>query len=402
MTYLVLILVVQIFVNTSMQHPSLSVAGSRLSACYGHTGLATSVPGRQVTRRTKMASARIMLPVVVVGAITTLPIGTIAGTSLNMTQTPPLAFLGLSLQFKCHLKTNTTSGALLFHRNTFNKCSVERGDCTQYASDRKSKTKYSCGCGQQDDGNYVYILNASSLHDDVVGDWRCEHYGFSNIIHVNLTEPEGPTQIQLGKTEPPTTDVDVVNLTCSANCLPDCRYSWTKSGQDLTSQTRGSRGQVLELRKQDSGYYTCTAVNLLSNHTNSISYVQNVPPSHDPVAADAGLSMFGFGVGAGVAGSVVVVIIVSCLVLRKYRRMKRAVDFPYASTQQLPNAGMEHSHYQELPTPQLVDGGYSLADGDRAEVFTRKVDTKETDGTNTITATNPVYDLIHDDRVLPK
>ncbi|XP_046546885.1 uncharacterized protein LOC124256972 isoform X2 [Haliotis rubra] len=293
MTYLVLILVVQIFVNTSMQHPSLSVAGSRLSACYGHTGLATSVPGRQVTRRTKMASARIMLPVVVVGAITTLPIGTIA-------------------------------------------------------------------------------------------------------------EPEGPTQIQLGKTEPPTTDVDVVNLTCSANCLPDCRYSWTKSGQDLTSQTRGSRGQVLELRKQDSGYYTCTAVNLLSNHTNSISYVQNVPPSHDPVAADAGLSMFGFGVGAGVAGSVVVVIIVSCLVLRKYRRMKRAVDFPYASTQQLPNAGMEHSHYQELPTPQLVDGGYSLADGDRAEVFTRKVDTKETDGTNTITATNPVYDLIHDDRVLPK
>ncbi|XP_067684373.1 uncharacterized protein [Haliotis asinina] len=347
-----------------------------------------------------MASVRKMLPVVVVGAITTLHFGTIAGTSLNLTKTPPLAFLGLSLQFKCHLRTNSTSGTLLFERNTYSKCSVKRDDCTQYTWDTRSKTKYSCGCGEQRNDSYVYILDASSLHDDVVGDWRCEYLSFSNIIHVNLTEPGGPTQIQLDKTELQTKEGDIVNLTCSANCLPDCRYRWTKSGQDLISQARKSHGQVLHLRKQLSGYYTCTAVNLLSNHTISISYVQNVPPPYDRVAADAEPPMIGFVVGAvGILVVVVIVIVVSCVVFRKYQKMKRAVDFPYASTQQLPNAGLEANHYQELPSPQLDNGGYSLTDGDRAEVFTTKVDTREID---TMTATNTVYDLIHDERVLPK
>ncbi|XP_046380422.2 uncharacterized protein LOC124151824 [Haliotis rufescens] len=348
-----------------------------------------------------MASARVILAVVVVVAITSLRTGTAVDTSLNLIQTAPHAFWGLSLQLKCGVSTNSTNGALLFQRNTFVKCSVKRDDCTQYTSDNVSKTQYTCGCGQQSDGNYVYILNATSLHDDVEGDWRCEDKAFSNIIHVNLIEPEGPTQIQLVKTELQTKERSV-NLTCSASCLPDCRYIWTKGGQDLT---RGSRGQVLALKGlvgDDSGNYTCTAVNPSSNHTSSISYVQNVPARYDQVTTDAGMSMFGYGVGAGVAGMLVVIIIVFSVFYRKYKKMKRAQDFPYASAQQLPNAAIDLNYYQELPNPQLVDGGYTLAGEHRAEVFTTKVDVKAIDGTDPTTAVNPIYERIHNDSVLSK
>ncbi|XP_071082555.1 fibroblast growth factor receptor-like 1 isoform X2 [Haliotis cracherodii] len=211
----------------------------------------------------------------------------VAGTSLNLTQTSPQAFFGLSLQFKCALTTAGTSGALFFQRNTYVKCSVKRSDCTQYTSDTHSQTQYTCGCGRQSDGNYVYILNATSLHDDVEGNWRCEYRAFSNTINVTLTDSEGPTQIRLDKTEPQPKEGGSVNLTCSANCLPDCRYSWTKGGQDMTSRTRGSRGQVLALKGlvgDDSGNYTCTAVNPSSNKASDISaflLVQTGPKRKD-------------------------------------------------------------------------------------------------------------------------
>ncbi|XP_071083927.1 inactive tyrosine-protein kinase 7-like, partial [Haliotis cracherodii] len=200
---------------------------------------------------------------------------TATGTSLTLTQTHSQAFLGLTLQLKCDVTTvNRQPQALLFQMNTVPKCTVKVDDCTQYTRDADSQTQYTCGCGQQSDGNYVYILNASSLHDDVEGNWRCEYDEFSNTIHVNLTDPEGPTQIQMDKTEPQPKEGGSVNLTCSANCLPDCRYSWTKGGQDLASRTRGSRGQVLALRGvvgNDSGNYTCTAVNPSSNKASNIS-----------------------------------------------------------------------------------------------------------------------------------
>ncbi|XP_071083501.1 V-set and immunoglobulin domain-containing protein 1-like [Haliotis cracherodii] len=351
-----------------------------------------------------MASARFILPVVVVVAITSLRTGTAVGTSLNLIQTAPHAFWGLSLQLKCGVSTNSTTGILLFQRNTYVKCSVKRSDCTQYASDHNSRTQYKCGCGQQSDGNYIYILNATSLHDDVEGNWTCEYQAFSNIIHINLIEPEGPTQIQMVKTEDQTKEGGSVNLTCSASCLPDCSYSWTKGGHDLASRTRGSRGQVLALKGvvgEDSGYYTCTAVNPLSNHTYSISYVQNVPARYQ-VSADAGMSMFVYGVCAGVAGILVVLFIVCCVFYRKYKKMKRAQDFPYASAQQLPSAAIDLNYYQELPNPQLVHGGYTLAGENRAEVFTTKVDVKAIDGTDPTTAVNPIYERIHDDNVLSK
>ncbi|XP_048257709.1 uncharacterized protein LOC124151825 isoform X2 [Haliotis rufescens] len=213
--------------------------------------------------------------------------GAVAGAALNLTQTSPQAFLGLSLQFKCALTTAGTTGALLFQRNTYVKCSVKRDDCTQYTSDHRSQTQYTCGCGRQSDGNYVYILNATSLHDDVEGSWKCEYQAFSNTINIKLTDSEGPTQMQLDKTEPQTKEGGSVNLTCSANCLPDCRYSWTKDGQDLTSRARGSRGQVLALKGlvgDDSSNYTCTAVNPSSNKASDISaflLVQTGPKRKD-------------------------------------------------------------------------------------------------------------------------
>ncbi|XP_046546882.1 leucine-rich repeats and immunoglobulin-like domains protein 3 [Haliotis rubra] len=441
---------------------------------------------------------------------------TIAGTSLKLTQTQTQAFLGQSLQFKCDVTTTSKTGALLFERNTYVKCSVKRDDCTQYTSDSLSQTQYTCGCGQQGDGNYVYFLNASSLHADVVGDWRCEYQMFSNTIRVNLTDSEGPTEMSLDKTEVSTKEGDSVNLTCSANCLPDCRYSWTKGGQDLTSQTREIRGQVLALNRvvgDDSGNYTCTAVNPSSNKASNVSmnlHVLTAPKkkegasftptlrtskgetarlevtfSGDPppevslckieegsltpvnnvveetvfqatpgrvggsvtavfdvkvetdgdlgmyyVSAvnivdrtvvyfelrgegdqtlgalcsetdnDGGMRMFGFGACVGACVMLAVGIIIAVVVFRKYHKMKRDLEFPYASTIS-PLSGMDPSHYQELPSPkdwkkQLQDGGYILPEGDRPEVYSIKTHEKpvEDKAIATKAATNPIYDHI--------
>ncbi|XP_067683537.1 uncharacterized protein [Haliotis asinina] len=208
-------------------------------------------------------------------AMSYVQISSTTSTSLTLTREPLEAFPRMSLQFKCDVTTaNIQIQSLIFQRNDRSMCTVKVDDCTQYMSATWFHTQYTCRCGQQGDGNYVYFLNASSLHNDVAGDWKCEFDGFSNIVRVNMTDPQGPTQIQLDKTELQVKEEESVNLTCSANCLPDCRYTWTKGGQDLTRQTKGSQGQVLALNGvlgDDSGKYTCTAVNPSSNKASNIS-----------------------------------------------------------------------------------------------------------------------------------
>ncbi|XP_067683521.1 uncharacterized protein [Haliotis asinina] len=454
-----------------------------------------------------------MAPMVVALFFICVQLDTITGTSLQLTQTPTQAFLRQSLQLKCDLTTTDKTGVLLFQRNGYVKCSVKRDDCTQYTSDMRSQTKYTCGCGQQGDGNYVYFLNASSLHSDVAGNWTCEYREFSNTIRVTLTDSEGPTDMIVDKTKESTKEGESVNLTCSANCLPDCRYTWTKGGQDLTRQTKGSQGQVLALNGvlgDDSGKYTCTAVNPSSNKASNISVnlhvltgpkrIVGVPftPtlrtsrgeaarlevtfSGDPLpevslwkieegaltpvdnvvvdtafqgapgrvgsvtavfdvkvetdkdlgmycvlavnvvdrtyvyydlqgegdqtvgalcgTAENGMRMFGFGACVGVGVMLAIGTIAAVAFWGQYRKIKRDLEFPYASTVSTPS-GMDPNHYQELPSPKnlkksLLDGGYLLPEGDRPGVYCIQTDEKsvEDKAIATKAATNPIYDHI--------
>ncbi|XP_060599472.1 hemicentin-1-like, partial [Ruditapes philippinarum] len=77
------------------------------------------------------------------------------------------------------------------------------------------------------------------------------------------------------------------DITCSANCYPDCTYTWNKTRQGQT--TTASSTSVLsvgELQREDAGLYTCIAQNpeKISSPTTTIQTLVNVRYGPDTVS----------------------------------------------------------------------------------------------------------------------
>ncbi|XP_060553988.1 carcinoembryonic antigen-related cell adhesion molecule 5-like [Ruditapes philippinarum] len=131
------------------------------------------------------------------------------------------------------------------------------------------------------------LLNLGSLQSSDVGTYRCTATrtgGSSQSKDLTVDVIYGPYQSST-KLSPTTQNYtknegqSLNDITCSANCYPDCTYTWRKTRQEQT--TTVSSTSVLsigELHREDAGLYTCIAKNpeKISSPTTTIQTLVNV------------------------------------------------------------------------------------------------------------------------------
>ncbi|XP_069115250.1 hemicentin-2-like isoform X2 [Argopecten irradians] len=108
------------------------------------------------------------------------------------------------------------------------------------------------------------VLSLGQLDRSEQGSYRCtaRNDAWETLSNILITVQYGPSAVSLTPptvTYTPTEGQSIPTITCSADCNPDCTYSWTKDGQTYTT---GSGLQLTNIQRGQTGVYRCTASNV--------------------------------------------------------------------------------------------------------------------------------------------
>ncbi|XP_050393848.2 hemicentin-1 [Patella vulgata] len=169
---------------------------------------------------------------------------------------------------------------------------------------------FNCSADCQPDCSYTWKYNnviVSNISTYIISTIRNSQSGIytctaTNTIgnmtkSTNVEVNYGPSTVEITPSSDPVTitDGESLSFNCSADCQPDCSYTW-KYNNVIVSNI--ATYIISTIRNSQSGIYTCSATNTLGNMTKSTNVQVNygpssvvITPTSDPVTITNGESL---------------------------------------------------------------------------------------------------------------